>query len=140
MRFMVIVKANEDSEAGKMPSLELLQAMGAFNEDLAAKGYLVSADGLHPSSNGSRLTWTAGKLAVTDGPFAETKELIAGYWVVDMPSKDAVLETFSRCPAPHEGGNGVIEIRKVFEPEDFAGVAPPEMIEREREMRSQLER
>jgi hypothetical protein len=140
MRFMVIVKANRSSEAGEMPTLELLQAMGAFNEELAAKGYMVAGDGLHPSSNGSRLSWTNGKLAVTDGPFAETKELIAGYWIVDMPSREAVLETFSRCPPPHGHGNGEIEIRKIFEPEDFAGVAPPEMIEREREMRSQLER
>lgn len=140
MRFMVLVKATQDSEAGVMPSRELMEAMGRFNEELIAKGMLLAADGLRSTDKGARLAWKAGKLAVTDGPFTETKELIAGYWLIQAESKAAVVEQFSHCPPPGGDGEGSIEIRQVFELEDFPDdVLPPEELAHKQEMRAKLE-
>jgi len=135
MRFMVIVKASAESEAGVMPSKEMLEAMGRFNEELIKAGVLLGGDGLQSSAKGARLTFEGGKVRVTDGPFAETKELVAGYWLVQMKSKEEAIQWFSRCPPPHNGGRGEIEIRQVFEATDFAPEASPEMIAREQAFR-----
>jgi len=134
MRFMMIVKANEDSEAGKMPSEELIAAMGKYNEELMKAGVLLEASGLQPSSKGARIQFTAGKPTLVDGPFAETKELIAGYWVIQVNSRQEAIEWAMRAPAPH-GQEGEIELRPFFELEDFA---PSETIDREREMMKEL--
>ena len=121
MRFMLIVKADDDSEAGVMPGKEDIDAMGRYNEELIKAGILLAADGLHPSSAGARLTFRGGRATVTDGPFAETKELIAGYWVIDVSSREEALEWAGR--APFQDG-AVLELRKVFEASDF----PPEAL------------
>src|SRR5687767_14839883 len=118
MRFMVIVKANEDSEAGVMPSEELLAAMGAYNEELVKAGVMLAGEGLHPSSKGARVRFSGDKRTVIDGPFAETKELIAGFWMWQVSSKEEAIEWVKRCPNP-TGDEGEIEIRQVFEAEDF---------------------
>ncbi|WP_431679161.1 YciI family protein [Kitasatospora sp. KL5] len=130
MRFMLIVKANEDSEAGVMPTKEALDAMSRYNEELIKAGIMLAADGLHPSSNGARLTFKGGKATVTDGPFAESKELIAGYWVLDVSSREEALEWAGR--APFEDG-AVLELRKVFEASDF----PPELLSPENAAKEQ---
>ncbi|MEV6208627.1 YciI family protein [Kitasatospora sp. NPDC051914] len=130
MRFMLIVKANEDSEAGVMPTKEALDAMSRYNEELIKAGIMLAADGLHPSSNGARLTFKDGKATVTDGPFAESKELIAGYWVLDVSSREEALEWAGR--APFEDG-AVLELRKVFEASDF----PPELLSPENAAKEQ---
>ncbi len=122
MRFMVIVKASKDSEAGVMPSQQLLTDMGKFNEALAKAGVLLAADGLHPSSKGARVRFSGATRTVIDGPFAETKELIAGYWVWQVKSKEEALEWVMRCPNPHQD-DGEIEIRQLFEAEDFCGAS-----------------
>ena len=122
MRFMVIVKASKDSEAGVMPSQQLLTDMGKFNEALAKAGVLLAADGLHPSSKGARVRLSGATRTVIDGPFAETKELIAGYWVWQVKSKEEALEWVMRCPNPHQD-DGEIEIRQLFEAEDFCGAS-----------------
>src|SRR5438067_8625888 len=120
MRFMMIVKAKKDSEAGKLPSEELLAAMGKYNEELMKAGVLVDLSGLQPSSKGARIRYSGGKRTVIDGPFAETKELIAGYWIIQVKSKEEAMEWAMRIPAPHgENVEGEIEIRQVFELEDF---------------------
>jgi len=116
MRVMVLVKANEDSEAGALPSEQILAEMGKFNEELAKAGVLLAADGLHPSSKGKRVRFTEGQRKVIDGPFAETKELIAGYWIWQVRSMDEAVEWLKRAPF---GGGIEIEIRPVFEAEDF---------------------
>src|SRR5712691_3254029 len=121
MRFMVIVKANKDSEAGVMPSEKMLTEMGKFNEELAKAGVMLAGDGLHPSSKGARVKFSGGKRTVTDGPFAETKELIAGYWMIQVKSKEEAIEWVKR--APMDGGTE-LEIRQVFEPDDFAASDP----------------
>jgi len=131
MRFMVQVRANEDSEAGVMPEPEMLEAMGKFNEALIAQGHMLAGEGLKDSSKGARLTWQGDKVTVIDGPFAETKELIAGFWLVDFPSLAACIETFKRCPAPMPGKTGTLEIRQVFESADFEGLASDELLEKE---------
>lgn len=118
MRFMVIVKATKDSEAGKMPSEELLIAMGKFNEEMVKAGVMLEGNGLQPSSKGARIVFDGDKRTVIDGPFAETKELVAGYWIIDVKSKAEAIEWMKRCPNPHSEG-GVLEIRQVFELEDF---------------------
>jgi hypothetical protein len=118
MRFMVIVKATKDSEAGKMPSEELLVAMGKFNEEMMKAGVMLEGNGLQPSSKGARIVFDGSKRTVIDGPFAETKELVAGYWVIEVKSKAEAIEWMKRCPNPHNEG-GVLEIRQVFELEDF---------------------
>jgi hypothetical protein len=136
MRFMMIVKASKHSEAGKMPSEELLTAMGKFNEELMKAGALVDLSGLQPSSKGARIKISGGKRIVTDGPFAETKELIAGYWIIQVKSKEEAIEWAKRVPAPHgEGQESEIEIRQVFEMEDFA---PSAAVDRARQLGKEL--
>ena len=136
MRFMMIVKANQDSEAGKMPSEELLSAMGKYNEQLMQAGVLVDLAGLHPSSKGARVKFSGGKQTIIDGPFAETKELIGGYWIIKVKSREEAIEWAKRVPAPHgEGNEGEIELRQIFDLEDFT---PSEAIDRHRELGKQL--
>lgn len=140
MRFMAIVKANKDSEAGVMPSKELLAAMGKFNEEMAKAGVLLAAEGLQASSKGARVKFSGSKRTVTDGPFAETKELIAGFWLLQVKSKEEAIEWIKRSPAPFEG-EPEIEIRQVFEASDFpAEIFPPEDAAREQSMRDELQR
>jgi len=122
MRFMVIVKASKDSEAGRMPSEELLGAMAKFNEDMVKAGILLDAAGLQPSSKGARIRFSGKERTVIDGPFAETKELIAGYWIIQVKSMAEAIEWMRRCPNPHKQ-DGEIEIRQFFEIEDF-GASP----------------
>jgi len=119
MRFMIIVKASQDSEAGKMPSQELLAAMGKFNEELIKAGVMLAGEGLQPSSKGARVRFSGDKRIVTDGPFAETKELVAGFWLWQVKSKEEAIEWVKRCPNPMPGNDAEIEIRQVFEAEDF---------------------
>lgn len=126
MRFMVIVKATKDSEAGVLPSKELITEMGKFNQELINAGVLLAADGLHSSARGARVRFSAGKRTVIDGPFAETKELIAGYWLWQVKSKEEAIEWVKRCPNPH-CEDSEIEIRQVFEPEDFGPAFAPEI-------------
>ena len=135
MRFMMIVKANKDSEAGKMPSEELLSAMGKYNEELMKAGVLVDLSGLQASSKGARIKFSSGKPTVIDGPFPETKELIAGYWIIQVKSREEALEWAKRAPAPHETQDCEIELRQFFEMEDFA---PSEAIDRHKELGKQL--
>lgn len=136
MRFMMIVKANSDTEAGVMPGEELLTAMGKYNEELMKAGVLLDLSGLQPSSKGARIKFSGGKRALIDGPFAETKELVAGYWIIQVKSREEAIEWALRAPAPHgEGVDGVIELRQFFELEDFA---PSEAIDRAREMGKKL--
>jgi hypothetical protein len=134
MRFMVIVKATKDSEAGKMPSEELLAAMAKFNEELVKAGVMLDGNGLQPSSKGARIRFSGDKRTVIDGPFAETKELVAGYWIIQVKSKAEAIEWMKRCPNPHEG-ESELEIRQVFELEDFA---PGEAIEHHRRLGEQM--
>jgi len=138
MRFMIIVKATKDSEAGVMPSEQLLTDMGKFNEELVQAGIMLAGDGLHPTSKGARVIFSGNKRTVIDGPFAETKELIAGYWLWQVKSKDEAIEWVKRCPNPHQGG-GEIEIRQVFEAEDFGAEFTPELREQEARLRTQSE-
>lgn len=119
MRFMVIVKASKDSEAGVMPSEELLMAMGKFNEEMVKAGIMLAGDGLKPSSKGVRIKFEGKNRTVVDGPFAETKELIAGYWIIDVKNIEEAIEWMKRCPDPHNDG-GELEIRPLFELSDFA--------------------
>jgi hypothetical protein len=118
MRFMVIVKASKDSEAGKLPSEEMLSAMAKFNEEMVKAGVMLDGNGLQPSAKGARIRFSGDKRTVIDGPFAETKELVAGYWILQVKSKAEVIEWMKRCPNPHEG-DSEIEIRQIFELEDF---------------------
>ncbi len=134
MRFMVIVKASKDSEAGKMPDEKLLTEMGKFNEELAKAGILLAGEGLQASSKGARVKFSGSNRTVIDGPFAETKELIAGYWLWQVKSKEEAIEWVKRCPNPHQG-ESEIEIRQVFELDDFA---PCAAIERERQLMKEL--
>jgi len=120
MRFMMIVKANKDSEAGVMPDEKLIAAMGQYNEELAKAGVLLDLSGLQPTSKGARIKFSHGKRTVIDGPFTETKELIAGYWLIQVKSREEAIEWAKRAPAPHgEGQEGEIELRQLFELEDF---------------------
>jgi len=142
MRFMAIVKANKDSEAGAMPKAELLKAMGDFNEQMAKAGVLLAGEGLQPSSKGARVRFEKGKRTVIDGPFTETKELVAGFWLLQVKSKQEAIEWIKRSPAPF-GDDEVseIEIRQVFEASDFpADVFPAEEVAREEALRSELQR
>jgi hypothetical protein len=136
MRFMVLVKANEDSEAGVLPSEELLTEMGKYNEQLANAGVLLAGDGLHPSSKGVRVRFSGTERKVIAGPFTETKELIAGYWVIQVKSLDEAIEWVKRCPNPHDG-ESEIEIRQVFEADDFGDEFTPELREQEERLRAQ---
>ena len=122
MRFMAIVKATKDSEAGKMPSEKLLMEMAKFNEEMVNAGVMLEGNGLQPSSKGARVRFSGDKRTVIDGPFAETKELIAGYWILEVKSKEEAIAWIKRCPNPHEG-DSEIEIRQIFELEDFGDSA-----------------
>lgn len=138
MKFIMMVKANKDSEAGKMPSEELLSAMGKYNEELMKAGVLLDLAGLQPSSKGARVRFSKGKRSVVDGPFAETKELIGGYWIIQVRSREEAIEWAKRVPCPHgEGQDGEIEIRQFFELDDFS---PSKAVERARELGKQLQK
>ena len=139
MRFMVIVKATKTSEAGALPSEELLTEMGKFNEDLIKAGVLLAGEGLQASSKGARVKFTGGKRTVIDGPFAETKELVAGFWLWKCASLQEAIEWVKRCPNPMPDGEAEIEIRQVFEAEDFGPALTPELREQEERLRSQVE-
>jgi hypothetical protein len=138
MRFIIMVKANKDSEAGVMPSEELLTAMGKFNEELVNAGVMVAGEGLHPSSKGARVRFSGDQRTVIDGPFAETKELVAGFWIFKVNSKEEAIEWVKRCPNPMEG-DSEIEIRQIFEMEDFGDAMTPELREQEERLRAQSE-
>lgn len=140
MRVMVIVKATKDSEAGKMPSTELLEAMGAFNEELVKAGIMLAGDGLKPSANGKRILLEPGKRTVVDGPFAETKELVAGFWIWQVRSMDEAVEWARRCPDPMPGEESILEIRPVYEITDFGEALTPEVQERDARLRQEIER
>ena len=140
MRFMIIVKASQDSEAGVMPSEELMTAMGNYNEELVKAGILIDGDGLQPSSKGARVRFSGDKRTVIDGPFAETKELIAGYWIWQVKSKQEAIEWVKRCPNPMPGTDAEIEIRQVFEAEDFGAEFTPELREQEERVRAQAKK
>src|SRR5215212_6106537 len=135
MRFMIIVKASQDSEAGNLPSPQLLTAMGKFNEELVNAGVMLAGEGLHPSSKGARVRFVGNNRTVIDGPFAETKELIAGYWLWKVSSLQEAIEWVKRCPNPFEG-ESEIEIRQVFEAEDFGAEFTPELREQEERLRA----
>jgi hypothetical protein len=137
MRFMIIVKASQDSEAGRMPSAELLAAMGKYNEELVKAGIMLAGEGLHPSSKGARVRFAGNKRIVTDGPFAETKELVAGFWLWQVKSREEAIEWVKRCPNPMPGTEAEIEIRQVFEAEDFGAEFTPELREQEERLRAQ---
>ena len=137
MRFMVIVKATKDSEAGILPSEELLTAMGKYNEELAKAGILLAGEGLQPSSKGARVRFSGPKRTVVDGPFAETKELIAGFWLWKVKSKEEAIEWVKRCPNPMPG-DSEIEIRQVFEAEDFGEQFTPELKEQAERVYTQV--
>ncbi len=137
MRFMVLVPGNKESEAGQLPSRELLEKMGAFNAEMVKAGVLLAGDGLHPTSKGARIVFNSGKTKVTDGPFTESKELVAGYWILQVKSKEEAIAWISR--APFDGGT-TIEIRQIFSPEDFAPVDPTgEIRAKEAALRAQTE-
>jgi hypothetical protein len=141
MRFMMIVKASKDSEAGALPSRELLEAMGKYNEELVKAGVLLAAEGLQPTSKGARVIFSKDKRVAVDGPFAETKELIAGFWLIQVNSLEDAIAWAKRSPNPHGAGAETnIEIRQVFEAEDFGAELTPELRERERHVRAQSER
>jgi hypothetical protein len=137
MRFMVMVRATKDSEAGVMPEEKLLAEMGKFNEELVKAGVMLSGEGLQPSSKGARVRFSGSKRTVIDGPFAETKELIAGFWMWQVKSKEEAIEWVKRCPNPMPG-TSEIEIRQVFEAEDFGAEFTPELREQEERLRSKL--
>ena len=137
MRFMVLLKANADTEAGVLPTEELLTAMGKFNEEMVRAGVMVDGNGLQASSKGARIKFSGDKRIVVDGPFAETKELIAGYWMLEVKSKDEAIEWIKRCPNP-TGEESEIEIRQVFGPEDFGEAFTPELQEQEARMAAEI--
>ena len=137
MRFMIIVKATKDSEAGVMPSEQLLADMGKFNEELVKAGVMLAGEGLQSSAKGARVKFSGDKRTVIDGPFAETKELIAGFWIWQVKSKEEAIEWVKRCPNPHPG-ESEIEIRQVFEAEDFGAEFTPELREQEERVRAQV--
>jgi len=134
MRFMVLVKADKNSEAGVMPDHKLLAEMGKYNEELVKAGVMLAGEGLHPSSKGARVRFSGDKRTVIDGPFAETKELIAGYWIFKVKSKEEAIDWVKRCPNPFPGTESEIEIRQVFEAEDFGEAFTPELREAEKRM------
>jgi hypothetical protein len=139
MRVMVLIKANEQSEAGEMPSEKLLSEMLAFNEELVKAGVMLAGDGIKPSSEGVRVEFSGNDRKVINGPFAETKELLAGYWLLQVKSMDEAIEWVKRIPNPDPGTDGVIEIRPVFETEDFGEELTPELREKEERLRREVE-
>lgn len=136
MKFMVMVRATADSEAGVMPSTEMLAAMGRYNEQLVDAGVMVAGEGLHPSATGARVRFSGASRTVLDGPFTETKELIAGFWIFNVASRAEAIEWVKRCPNPFEGGDSEIEIRQVFEADDFGESFTPELREQEDRIRA----
>lgn len=137
MRFMVIVKASKASEAGVLPSRELMEEMGKYNEELVKAGILLAGEGLQASSKGKRVRFSGKKRTVIDGPFTETKELIAGFWLWQVRSMEEALEWVKRCPNPHPEEESEVEIRRVFEPADFGAALTPELKEQEERLRAQ---
>ena len=138
MRFLVMVKANKESEAGVMPDEKLLTAMGKFNEELVKAGVMLAGEGLQPSSKGARVRFSGDKRTVIDGPFAETKELVAGFWLWQVKSREEAIEWVKRCPNPH-AGESEIEIRQVFEAADFGPALTPELREAEARLRARTD-
>jgi hypothetical protein len=139
MRFMVMIRANRSTESGVMPSEELLSEMGRYNEELVKAGVLLAGEGLHPSSKGARVRFSGGERTVVDGPFSETKELIAGFWMFQVRSLQEAIEWVRRCPSPTEG-DSEIEIRQVFEAEDFGAALTPELRAAEERLRTEIAR
>ena len=137
MRFMVLIKADKDSEAGVLPNEQLLTAMGNFNDELIKAGVMVAGEGLHPSSKGARIKFSGEKRTVIDGPFTEAKELIAGFWIWQVSSKEEAIEWVKRCPNPMNG-ESEIEIRQVFEADDFGAEFTPELREQDERQRAQM--
>jgi len=137
MRFMVIVKATKSSEAGELPDEKLLKDMGNYNEELAKAGVMLAGEGLHPSSRGARVRFSGSKRTVIDGPFSETKELIAGFWLIQVKSKEEAIEWVKRSPNPSPGEEAEIEIRQVFEMDEFGAEFTPELREQEERIRAQ---
>jgi hypothetical protein len=140
MRVMVIVKATKSTEAGTLPSEKLLADMGKFNEELVKAGVMLAGEGLHPSSKGKRVTFSGSKKTVVDGPFAETKELVAGFWLWQVKSLEEAIEWVRRCPNPMPGEDSIIEIRPVFEADDFGKEFTPELRAQEERLRAEVER
>jgi hypothetical protein len=137
MRFMIIVRATAQSEGGEMPDEKLLADMGKFNEELVKAGVMLAGEGLQPSSKGARVRFSGSRRTVIDGPFAETKELIAGFWIWNVKSKEEAIEWVKRCPNPFRGIDSEIEIRQIFEAEDFGAELTPELREQEERTRAQ---
>ena len=137
MRFMVIIKADAKSEAGEMPSERLLTEMGRYNEELVKAGVMLAGEGLHPSSKGARVRFSGAKRTVIDGPFSEARELVAGFWLIQVKSKEEAIEWVKRIPNP-DGADTEVEIRQVFEAEDFGAEFTPEVREQERRLRAEL--
>ncbi|MET1070088.1 MAG: YciI family protein [Pseudomonas prosekii] len=140
MRFMIIVKASPESEAGVLPSEELMTAMGNYNEELVKAGILLSCDGLKPSSQGARVRFSGENRTVIDGPFAETKELIAGYWLWEVKSTEEAIEWVKRCPNPMPGNEAEIEIRPIYEAEDFGDEYTPQLREQEARLQEAMKK
>jgi hypothetical protein len=138
MKFMILVKADKNSEAGVMPSEELLAAMGKYNEELVKAGVMVAGEGLHPSSKGARVRFSGDERIVIDGPFTESKELIAGFWIFQVKSREEAIEWVKRAPNPMPGTESEIEIRQIFEAEDFGEAFTRELREQEERLRAQI--
>ena len=140
MKVMVVVKATKNSEAGVMPDENLLAAMGKYNEELVKAGIMLAGEGLHPSSRGKRIKFSGNKRTVVDGPFTETKELIAGFWIWQVRSMEEAVEWARRCPDPMPGEDAELELRRIFGPEDFGKELTPELREKEEQLRAEIER
>jgi hypothetical protein len=140
MRVMVFIHGDQESEAGVLPDEKFMAEMGIYNEELVKAGVLLGAEGLHPSSKGKRVRFSGGKTRVIDGPFAESKEVVAGYWLWQVKSMDEAVEWVKRCPSPDGVTEGLIEIRPVFEMDDFGAELTPELREQEERLRAQVER
>lgn len=138
MKFMILVKASADSEAGVMPTTEQFAEMGKFNEELVKSGVLLAAEGLHSSAKGARIVFNGDKKTVVDGPFAETKELIAGFWIIQVKSREEAIEWARRAPNPHFGGDTNLEVRQVFSAEDFGPSLTDELKEKETQLRERV--
>ena len=138
MRFMIMIKADKTTEAGGLPDEKFLTEMGSFNEELVKAGVMLAGEGLHPSSKGARVKFSGDKRTVTDGPFTESKELIAGFWLIQAKSKEEAIEWVKRCPNPMPGEESEIEIRQVFEAEDFGEEFTPELREQEERLRAEI--
>lgn len=139
MRFIVMVRATKDSESGILPDKKLIQEMGKFNEELVKAGVMLAAEGLHPSSKGARMRFSGPMRTITDGPFAETKELIAGFWMWQVKSREEAIAWLKRCPHPFPGQDAEIEIRQVYEAEDFGAEFTPEARQQEERLRAEVE-